>query len=135
MTVRIARRALDDLRSDYAARLPEEACGLLLGRGNAITLAMPAANVAEDRRRRFEIDPAVLFSAHRAARSGGPDILGCYHSHPAGRALPSPADAARALDIGWIWLIIGKDGENAYRVVPGGVILGRFDACTLQQEG
>ena len=92
-----------------------------------------AANIAEVPLRRFEIDPAVLFAAHRAARAGGPALVGCYHSHPGGPALPSATDAARALDTGWIWLIVGEDGEKAYRVREDGPIQGRFEPVELRE--
>jgi len=134
MTLRIARHALAEIRADCAARAPEEACGLLLGESLRVTHVVAAANVADDRLRHFEIDPAVLFAAHRAARAGGPTILGCYHSHPDGDPMPSATDAARALDVGWIWLIVGADAEWAYRVTTNGRIFGRFE-CLLLVEG
>ncbi|MBB4632890.1 Mov34/MPN/PAD-1 family protein [Sphingosinicella soli] len=135
MTVRIARHALAEIRADCAARAPEEACGLLLGQGGHIERGVAAPNVADERLRHFEIDPAALFAAHRGARSGGPAILGCYHSHPGALARPSRLDAQRALDAGWIWLILGQDGEKAYRVVANGSIHGRFEAVAIEVVG
>ena len=120
------------LRADCAQRMPLEACGLLLGDAGLIREARPAANVAANPARHFEIDPAVLFTAHRAQRAGGPDIVGCYHSHPEAPARPSSTDAERAFDVGWVWIIVGSDGEKAYRVVPGGGIFGRFEAQDLE---
>jgi len=124
---------LAEIRTDCAGRAPEEACGLLLGAGGAVEGSLPAPNVAEERLRHFEIDPAALFGAHRAARNGGPPLLGCYHSHPGAQAFPSRLDADRALDAGWIWLILGQDGEKAYRVVANGPIHGRFEAVGIQE--
>lgn len=136
MSVRIARAALLAVREDCARRLPEEACGLLLGDAGAerIDLAVPAANVASDRRRAFEIDPAVLFDAHRKARAGGPAIVGCYHSHPSAPPAPSEADAMRAFDAGWVWLIVANGAERAYRVTESGRIRGRFEEVLLVVE-
>lgn len=131
MTAWIARAALREIRGDCRTRAPEEACGLLLGRDSRIEAAVAARNLASDRLRQFEIDPAVLFAAHRAARSGGPAILGCYHSHPRGPAIPSATDAARALDLGWLWLIVGGQEQKAYRVAADGPIVGRFVHCAL----
>lgn len=133
MTVRIARHALAEIRADCAARAPQEACGLLLGAAGNVEMIRPAANIAEAPRARFEIDPAALFAAHRAARAGGPALVGCYHSHPGAPAFPSATDAARALDMGWIWLIVGEDGEKAYRVREDGPIHGRFEAVELRE--
>ncbi len=132
MKLGIARQVLAEIRADCAARAPEEACGLLLGTDERIERAQPAPNVAGERTRQFEIDPAALFAAHRAARNAGPAILGCYHSHPNAPAFPSRLDAERAFDTGWIWLILGQDGEKAYRVVANGPIHDRFEALVLE---
>lgn len=124
------------VREDSARRDPEEACGLLLGDSNVqrIDVAAPAMNVASDRMRAFEIDPAVLFDAHRNARTGGPAIVGCYHSHPSTPPEPSEADAVRAFDAGWIWLIVAGGTERAYRVTESGRIRGRFEEVVLVVE-
>jgi desampylase len=131
MSVRIARAAIEAVRRDCAERAPDEACGLLLGKRDRVCRTAPAPNVAADPARRFEIDPAVLFAAHRAARQGGPAVVGCYHSHPAGAPRPSAADAAGAFDTGSVWLIVAGDGERAYRVVAGGRFGGRFEPVAL----
>lgn len=133
MMLRIARQTLAEIRADCAARAPEEACGLLLGRDGCVESGLAAPNVADERLRHFEIDPAVLFTAHRGARSGGLPLLGCYHSHPDAPAFPSRLDAERAHDMGWAWLILGQDGEKAYRVVANGPIHGRFEAVDIKE--
>jgi proteasome lid subunit RPN8/RPN11 len=92
----------------------EECCGLLLG-SEAIEEARPADNVSADPRRRFEIDPQALVDAHRAARSGGPCVLGYYHSHPSGPAEPSATDRAGAAGDGKVWAIIGIGGVTFWR--------------------
>lgn len=114
MTLRVTREALDRMRSEAAAAAEEECCGLLLGR-DVVEEARPAANVALDRRRRFEIDPQALVDAHRAARLGGPAVIGYYHSHPAGAAAPSTADCELASGDGRVWAIIGAGGVTFWR--------------------
>ncbi len=113
MTIsRAARAAI----LDHAAQTPElEVCGLLFGEGNAIEDARPTDNVASDPATSFEIDPQALFSAIRAAREGGPQLIGYYHSHPSGEALPSRHDHAMALDIGRLWLIAASGELTAWR--------------------
>ena len=107
----------ETLRREAEAAWPRECCGLLLGAPStheSVTLAsvprivrtVPASNVATDPLRHFEIDPAVLIAAHRAARHGGPRVLGYYHSHPSGIAAPSATDKAQAAGDGSIWAII-----------------------------
>ncbi|WP_174284859.1 M67 family metallopeptidase [Sphingomonas bacterium] len=104
-----------------------EVCGLLLGRGGHVEEARPSRNVAADPSCMFEIDPAALIAAHRAARAGGPAILGCYHSHPSGSAEPSARDAADAVAEGWLWAIVAGDGVRVWRAVAGGPVWGRFE--------
>ncbi|UZW55968.1 M67 family metallopeptidase [Sphingobium sp. JS3065] len=106
MKVRIARVLLEQIMSEAAAE-PNEVCGLLLGEPGRIDAIRPAANVAPDAARHFELDPAALIAAHRAARAGGARIVGHYHSHPGGVPVPSVTDAACAVADGSLWLIVG----------------------------
>lgn len=130
MSVRIATDLLRRIVAQAAAS-PDEICGLLFGMPDAIEMALPCRNVAGDPRRRFEIDPAALIAAYRAARGGGPAPVGCYHSHPGGDAMPSARDAAEAAADGWLWLIVGSRQARLFRAVEQGELQGRFDAVTL----
>ena len=112
---------LDAIRADAAAAFPRECCGLLLGSDGAVHAARPAANVDPQPLHRFAIDPAALIAAHRAARAGGPQVVGYYHSHPRGPGVPSAADRAGAAGDGRIWAILGADGAiGCWRDDPGG---------------
>jgi proteasome lid subunit RPN8/RPN11 len=112
MVVNVTSDVLATLVAEAARAAPAECCGLLLGDG-AIVEARPAANVAEDRLRHFEIDPAALIAAHRAARHGGLPIMGYYHSHPTGHPVPSATDCEHSGGDGSIWAIIA-DGVVAF---------------------
>jgi len=130
MAFRISRSLLITLKREAAASV-NEVCGLLLGRDRKVTAVLPCRNVAPDPRYRFEIDPAALIAAHRAARKGGAPVLGHYHSHPSGSAVPSACDAAAAAPDGALWLILGADGCRGWRAVRDGAVHGRFDPVTL----
>lgn len=119
---------LVDARSDPA----RERCGLLLGRGDTVLDLVPAANVHAEPERHFELDPAVLVAAYRAERAGGLAVLGHYHSHPSGAAVPSAADAAAADADGRLWLIVGRGDVALWRSVAGGAVLGRFEAVRIE---
>ncbi len=99
---------------------PNEACGLLLGTGTHIATALAAANVHPEPLRHFEIDPAALIAAHKAARSGGPQVVGYFHSHPNGLARPSATDAAMAAGDGRIWAIAAGGEISLWRDAPSG---------------
>jgi proteasome lid subunit RPN8/RPN11 len=99
---------------------PNEACGLLLGTARHIHTALPAANVHPDPARHFEIDPAALIAAHRAARAGGPQVIGYFHSHPNGLARPSATDTAMAAGDGRIWAIAAAGEVTLWCDAPSG---------------
>lgn len=124
--VGLSSEVLAAVRAHAAADAPLEACGLLLGERDRIARALPCRNVAADPGRTFEIDPAALLAAHRQARAGGPAVLGCYHSHPSGRAEPSVRDAADAAPDGRLWLILAGGEARLWRAVADGPHLGRF---------
>lgn len=133
MDVRISRTLLEEILG-AAAGQGLEICGLLLGRAGRIDAILPAANVAAEPARHFELDPAVLLRAHRAARAGGPRVVGHYHSHPSGQPVPSATDAACAAPDGSLWLIVGAGAARLWRAVPGEGIDAsavRFDAVEL----
>jgi proteasome lid subunit RPN8/RPN11 len=119
----------------HAAASRDEVCGLLLGEGQVVARLLPCRNVAIDRAIRFEIDPGALVAAHRAARGGGPAVIGHYHSHPSGDARPSPRDAADAAPDGTIWLIVAAGQVSAWQAVPSGALHGRFDPLALRVSG
>ena len=82
---------------EQARREPfKECCGLLVGRGGVITRAFPATNAADDAANTYEIAPEELFRLMREIRAAGLELLGIYHSHPAGENRPSGRDIERA---------------------------------------
>ena len=99
---------------------PHEACGILLGEGARIAAFRQTENVHPDPATHFEIDPQALIDVHRDERAGGPHILGYFHSHPAGQAIPSETDAGMAAHDGKIWAILAGDTVRLWRDDPEG---------------
>lgn len=108
------------MRSEAQAAHPDECCGILLGEGRAINRAVPAKNVHPTPQTHFEIDPQALIDAHRAAREGGLQVAGYYHSHPVGEAEPSATDAAMASGDGRVWALIAGEDLQFWRDETGG---------------
>lgn len=113
MTLEVTSGALATVLAEAQRAAPFECCGLLLGREDRILEASAAANVSPEPLTRFEIDPAALFAAHKAARGGGPQVLGYYHSHPAGHPVPSVTDCEHSTGDRRIWAIAAR-GEVAF---------------------
>jgi proteasome lid subunit RPN8/RPN11 len=132
MEISMTREIVPALLTVAAGAHPDEACGLLLGHVAAgrvvVTQVAQTANVAADPARHFEIDPAALIAAHRAARTGGAAVIGYFHSHPTGVCAPSVTDIAMAARDGLVWAIIAggavgwwRDGANGFEVLSTSV--------------
>ena len=110
------------LLAEAEAAAPREACGLLLGHSGCIEKVQPAHNFHAQPETHFEIDPQALIDAHRDARSGDLQVIGYYHSHPAGPAEPSATDRAEAANDGSIWAIVGNGTVRFWRAGDGGFV-------------
>lgn len=130
MTLRISSELHQQLLREAAASPNAEICGLLIGK-TSVERIIPAANVAEDRRNTFEIDPASLFAAIRTERAGRGTLLGYYHSHPGGQPTPSDRDTAQAVGDRRIWMIIGNDRVTAWQMTE----CNRFNEMEILIEG
>lgn len=110
--VRIARRALADLRAHARHERPYECCGLLIGGRDEIVEAVAARN---DRRSvdRYLINPEDHFSAIRSARAAGLAVIGAYHSHPTTPPMPSRTDLEEARECGFLYVIVSLAGRRA----------------------
>lgn len=121
MAVRISRALIEELLAQAGASPDREICGLLFGVSFLeIADARQSANVAGDPRTMFEIDPAMLIAAHKAERSGGPRLLGCYHSHPNGAPELSQTDRDAAGSAVALWLVIASGAIRAWRNTGSG---------------
>jgi desampylase len=111
----------DRLRDETLRAFPRECCGLLEGYVRSLILSVskgeastseiahisalhPMRNIALESDR-FEIDPAQHIALLQKLRGTERTIIGCYHSHPNGRAEPSERDRASADEEGFLWLI------------------------------
>ncbi|MCX5938029.1 MAG: Mov34/MPN/PAD-1 family protein [Cyanobium sp. LacPavin_0920_WC12_MAG_62_9] len=121
-----------------AAAAPLEGCALLLGVKMARVLVVqevwPCCNrwpMAEERGRRFAIDPREQLLAQKWARQHQMAVLGFAHSHPSSPPVPSAMDLALCVApallaiqgigapgnracLAWWW--IGADGAEPLRL-------------------
>lgn len=84
-----------------------------------VTRIVATRNIASNPARHFEIDPQILFDHMRSARESNTRsgkislrLMGHYHSHPNGLAVPSEADLRAAHDPAAIWVIAAVTGKD-----------------------
>ncbi len=123
----IRRAALDVIRRHADDDLPNECCGLLIGRAGMVERAAPARNLRASPDR-YLVDPADHCAAIRSARAGGFEVVGVYHSHPTGSLRPSAVDRREASYREFAYLIVsprapagGGAGLAAYRLAGAGL--------------
>lgn len=101
----LPRELQQHMAAQAAEAYPRECCGVLIGSRDGerkvVTEVAPVPNVQPEAiRDYFEMDPKVLSAVEdRAAKTGGVEVLGYYHSHPDHPARPSPRDLEAAREI------------------------------------
>jgi proteasome lid subunit RPN8/RPN11 len=124
----------EQLRREAWAALPRECCGLIEGvlEGSRVraTRLHPTRNIAT-RAERFEIDPSEHFRLLRAARVEGRLVVGCYHSHPNGRAELSERDRMGAATDEFIWLVAALRPDAPLELAAYVSSRGTWESCAL----
>ena len=86
--------------------LPDEGCGLLLGRDDGTVVDVVASRNVAESAKVYEIDSRVLLRTYRRADDEGLSVLGAFHSHTHSEAFPSPTDIAQAPDPQWHYVLV-----------------------------
>ncbi len=105
--------------------LPEEACGILGGRGAEACMALAVENELHSPVK-FRMRAVDQLRAFLAVEGAGLELVAIWHSHPRGPAFPSPTDLAEAYYPEALLLVWSpQDGQKAewqmfaYQVVDG----------------
>lgn len=105
--------------------LPEEACGLLGGGGGRATVVLPVENLSHSPVR-FRMEPAAQVRAMMDLEGSGKELVGIFHSHPAGPSAPSATDAHEAAYPEIAYLVWSPSGQGwrceAFRFDAGGFL-------------
>lgn len=104
------------LKSHSLACYPEEACALLVGRADVVEEIVITANIAENPRQFFEVDPGMRIRTEKKCRDTAQSIIGVFHSHPDGKAHPSQADARMVIERHFFWLIASVLNGRQFRL-------------------
>lgn len=105
-SIAVQKEVVSQLTADARANALNECCGLLAGRDGVITHVFPAANVAADPAKGYEIDPRETVRLMREFREQQLEFLGIYHSHPNGKNEPSARDIELAYYSEAIYFIV-----------------------------
>jgi len=81
----------ETIRDHILKCLPEEACGLLAGRGDCVEVVLPITNQLHSPVR-FRMQPEELLAALQHLESNELELLAIFHSHPHGPEAPSETD-------------------------------------------
>lgn len=95
---------------------PEEACGLLAFDASGRLRFVYCLTNAVRSPHRFTVDPVEHYHALRHAERNGWEIAGDFHSHPRGRAEPSPTDVEAATGASWVHLVVGLGSARGLQV-------------------
>lgn len=112
---------LRDTILGHCAAVKGEACGLLAGHADPLSVVSVRAcrNAAADVVHTFEIAPAELLDAAVSAADRGLELVGGYHSHPAGCSRPTSTDLL-GNPPGWVTAIVADGHVHVW--LSGGTI-------------
>ena len=91
----LRKRHWAEMLKHIEEQVPLEACGLLAGRNDRVEKVIIVRNRAQSPVR-FVMDPYEQLQAFNWIESNGLDLLGIFHSHPAGPETASATDIAEA---------------------------------------
>jgi proteasome lid subunit RPN8/RPN11 len=91
----LSKQQWDEMQRHVAEQVPLEACGLLAGRDNKVERVIMVRNQAQSPAR-FVMEPYEQLRAFEWIESNNLDLLGIFHSHPAGPDIVSATDIEEA---------------------------------------
>lgn len=110
----LSREQVQEITEYVERHAPLEACGLLAGRNDRVEKVLFVQNQAQSPVR-FVMDPYEQLQAFEQIDADGLDLLGIFHSHPAGPETASPTDIAEAAYAVVHVVCSRRDGEWSLR--------------------
>ena len=111
-TFTISQHLIDQIVAHAREEAPHECCGMLGGSDSTARRVYRTGN-PDASALTYTIDPKEAFAIIRRMRDDGVDFIGCYHSHPATEAYPSPTDKSKAGDSELIYVIVSLREPSA----------------------
>jgi [CysO sulfur-carrier protein]-S-L-cysteine hydrolase len=130
-TLSLTNEQIRQMIAHVDSHAPLEACGLLAGRGSNVESVLMVTNQAQSPVR-YVMDPIEQLHAFEWIDSQGLDLLGIFHSHPAGPETVSPTDIAEAAyDV--VYIILARV-DGAWRTRGFWIQDGSYQEVTLQMS-
>lgn len=111
----VGDRAYKDIIEHATATVPREAVGVLAGHRDGpvsrVQTAHPVRNAADNPHISYRIDPRAQLALMDAIEGAGRDVIGFYHSHPAGPPGPSSQDLEQAAWVDHYYVIVSLEGR------------------------
>ena len=117
MKARIFKLGLSEWRilvEHLCRQLPDEACGLLAGRNGRGQKVYRVENELHSPWE-YRMEPKAQVRAMLEMEAAGLELVGIFHSHPAGPPTPSAADVAQAYYPEAVYLICAPDENGEWR--------------------
>jgi proteasome lid subunit RPN8/RPN11 len=106
----ITKTQLEEMIAHVDALAPLEACGLLAGINSRVEKVLIVANQARSETR-YAMEPIEQLHAFEWIESNGLELLGIFHSHPAGPEIVSPTDIAQAYYQA-VYVVLSRTGDS-----------------------
>lgn len=129
--IRIPKTTYDEMLAHAHADYPNECCGLLTGKGNAVAKLYRMNNTHHSPVSYF-MEPKEQFAVFKEMRAEGMELLAIYHSHLHTVAYPSKTDVGLAYYPEALYIIISLENRQAlvvkgYRIVEGRITPEAFE--------
>ena len=110
-TLKIPQSSKEIMIKQSLNELPDECCGLLLGKNGKIRRTLPMRNT-EPSPETYFMDPSQQVEVFTDMEEKGEKLVGIYHSHPKGPSTPSGADLKMAFHQDAVYIIISLENRN-----------------------
>ncbi len=121
-------RILDHVREGE----PYEVCGLIGGRDGFAQVITAIPNASVTPRVAYEMERQAMVDAVIGFQRARLEVVAIYHSHPNGSAEPSSTDIEQATWPDSMYLIIGKNDDQAYDIRAWTIRYGDVEPAELE---
>jgi len=109
--IKIPQKSKETMLKQAFSELPNECCGLILGKNGKIKRTLPMKNT-EPSPDAYFMDPIQQVEVFTDMEKKEENLIGIYHSHPKGPSTPSGADLEMAFHPDTAYIIISLEKND-----------------------